>query len=203
MFLDIKIDTPSVFLTPQVFFRHKNWHPKCFLTHQVFFRHKNWHPKCFFRHTKCFLDIKIDTPSVFLTHQVFFRHKNWHPKCFLTHQVFFKVQFPLVSSLLELQSKSWVLELKLEPSALQELSQSCSSDSAFRKGLTKGNLLYLCNPWKIFFPYARKKWTCSKASYQERPYHYSCCEKRFRCCFLSDVKLNGKEKGTFTSFVSS
>ena len=91
----------------------------------------------FFRHTKCFLDIKIDTPSVFLTHQVFFRHKNWHPKCFLTHQVFFKVQFPLVSSLLELQSKSWVLELKLEPSALQELSQSCSSDSAFRKGLIR------------------------------------------------------------------
>ena len=45
------------------------------------------------------------------------------------------LQFWLVSSLLELQSKSWVLELKLEPSALQELSQSCSSDSAFRKGL--------------------------------------------------------------------
>ena len=109
-FLDIKIDTPSVFLTHQVF-----------------------------------LDIKIDSPSVFLTHQVFFRHKNWHPKCFLTHQVFFKVQFPLVSSLLELQSKSWVLELKLEPSALQELSQSCSSDSAFRKGLIVPNERYWYN----------------------------------------------------------
>ena len=88
-----------------------------------------------------FLHPCLNTSSVFLTHQVFFRHKNWHPKCFLTHQVFFKVQFPLVSSLLELQSKSWVLELKLEPSALQELSQSCSSDSTFRKGLPTGKSL--------------------------------------------------------------
>ena len=46
------------------------------------------------------------------------------------------LQFRLVSSILELQSKSLVLELKLEPSALRELSQSCSSDSAFRKGLS-------------------------------------------------------------------
>ena len=122
-FLDIKIDTPSVFLTHQVF-----------------------------------LDIKIDSPSVFLTHQVFFRHKNWHPKCFLTHQVFFKVQFPLVSSLLELQSKSWVLELKLEPSALRELSQSCSSVSAFRKGLPmwasnflRPALIIYCDVWMTHF----------------------------------------------------
>ena len=47
------------------------------------------------------------------------------------------LQFRLVSSILELQSKSWILELKLELSALWELSQSCSSNSAFRKGLDR------------------------------------------------------------------
>ena len=56
-------------------------------------------------------------------------------------QIFFSqnhvvcLQFRLVSSILELQSKSWILELKLELSALWELSQSCSYDPAFRKGL--------------------------------------------------------------------
>ena len=40
-----------------------------------------------------------------------------------------------ISSLLELQSKSWVVELELELSAPRELTQSCGSDSAFRKGL--------------------------------------------------------------------
>ena len=39
-----------------------------------------------------------------------------------------------ISSLLELQSKSWVVELELELSAPWELTQSCGSDSAFRKG---------------------------------------------------------------------
>ena len=46
-----------------------------------------------------------------------------------------------ISSLLELQSKSWVVELELELSAPRELTQSCGSDSAFRKGLVlKHNL---------------------------------------------------------------
>ena len=40
-----------------------------------------------------------------------------------------------ISSLLELQSKSWVVELELELLAPRELTQSCGSDSAFRKGL--------------------------------------------------------------------
>ena len=40
-----------------------------------------------------------------------------------------------ISSLLELQSKSWVIELELELSAPRELTQSSGSDSAFRKGL--------------------------------------------------------------------
>ena len=43
--------------------------------------------------------------------------------------------FCSISSLLEPQSKSWIVELELELSAPRELTQSCGSDSAFRKGL--------------------------------------------------------------------
>ena len=39
------------------------------------------------------------------------------------------------SSELEPQSKNWLLELKLKLLVLCELSQSCGSISAFRKGL--------------------------------------------------------------------
>ena len=48
-----------------------------------------------------------------------------------------------ISSLLELQSKSWVVELELELSAPRELTQSCGSDSAFRKGLHTNTHVYL------------------------------------------------------------
>ena len=49
-----------------------------------------------------------------------------------------------ISSLLELQSKSWVVELELELSAPRELTQSCGSDSAFRKGLITTLLVQTC-----------------------------------------------------------
>ena len=64
----------------------------------------------------------------------YFKQKIFFHIFFSPNQVVY-LQFGLVSSILELQSKSWILELKLELSALWELSQSCSSDSAFRKGL--------------------------------------------------------------------
>ena len=52
-----------------------------------------------------------------------------------------------ISSLLELQSKSWVVELELELSAPRELTQSCGSDSAFRKGLILGKIDNIDTPF--------------------------------------------------------
>ena len=43
--------------------------------------------------------------------------------------------FCSIRSLLEPQPKSWIVELELELSAPRELTQSCGSDSAFRKWL--------------------------------------------------------------------
>ena len=65
----------------------------------------------------------------------YFKQKKIFFQIFFSPNHVVYLQFRLVSSILELQSKSWILELKLELSALWELSQSCSSDSAFRKGL--------------------------------------------------------------------